>query len=182
VQLAQKDQLRLIFIVDLEIQADLYLEIFQIVLDLVSHKPYILHVVLQENGVRLPLLEEEAMHPTNCQVGILSRIEDVLEAVLRKTLGLDGQAVVDTLEDVLLGGGFILQIYATSVRDLSSHFLEIGWNYLAGTSLVGSQAQSNGSTGHLRYQGGRTRQLSVQPLILLQFLQGRPLARISTEH
>lgn len=68
------------------------------------------------------------------------------------------------------------------MRDLSSHFLEIGWNYLAGTSLVGSQAQSNGSTGHLRDQGGRTRQLSVQPLILLQFLQGRPLARISTEH
>lgn len=107
-QLAQKDQLSLILIVDLEIQADLNLEIFEIVFDFVSHKVYILHVIFQEDGVRLPLLEEEAMHPTNCQVGILSRIEDVLEAVLRKTLGLDGQAVVDTLEDVLLGGGFIL--------------------------------------------------------------------------
>lgn len=96
-QLAQKNQLRLILIVDLEIQADLNLEIIQIVLDFVSHKPYILHVVLQEDGVRLPLLEEEAMHPTNCEVGILSRVEDVLEAVLRKTLGLDGQAVIDTL-------------------------------------------------------------------------------------
>lgn len=95
-QFAQKDQLGLILIIDLEIQADLYLKIFKIVLDFVSHKLYILYVILQEHGVRLPLLEEETMHPTKRKVGIFSRVEDVLEAVLRKALGLDRQAVVDT--------------------------------------------------------------------------------------
>lgn len=79
-------------------------------LHLVSNKFDFLHVIIQKNGISFPLLEEEAMHPTKRQIGVLSRIENVLEAVLRKTLGLDKQAVVDTGKDVLLGGGLIEQV------------------------------------------------------------------------
>ena len=181
-QLALKHQLGLVLVVDVEIQVNLNLEIFKIVLDFVSHKLDIFHVVLQEHAIRLPLLEEEAMHPTQRQVGILGRVEDILEVVLRKALGLDIQAIVDAGEDVLLGGGFVEQVYATSVWVLSSHFLEIGWNYLAGTSLVGSQAQPYGPACHLSDQSRRARQFSIQPFVLLQLLHGRPSLWIRTQH
>lgn len=135
--LALKNQLSLVLITYLEIHADLNFEILKIMLDFVSHKLDIFNVILQENTIRLPFLEEETMDPTKRQVHVLSCIEDILQVVFRKALSLDIQAVIDTGKDVLLSGGLIEQVDTASIWILSSHFLEIGWNYLAITSLVG---------------------------------------------
>lgn len=113
--LSLKDQLSLILIVYLEIHADLYFKILKIMLDFVSHKLDVFYVVFQEHTIRLPFLEEEAMNPTKCQVHILGCVEDILQVVLRKTIRLDIQAVIDASKDVLPCGGLIKQVDAASV-------------------------------------------------------------------